>query len=93
VTSVVILDAIPAFTQYRVGSEDSGTPPAGISGVTVEFSNDGGATWTYVPASGGGAPANFDANVTNVRFVMTGDIAAGDGSTAGVSFIVRIVAE
>jgi uncharacterized repeat protein (TIGR01451 family) len=94
VTAIVIYDAIPAFTQYRVGSEDIGTPPATITVVSVEFSDDGGATWAYTPFSGGGgAPANFDANVTNVRFVMTGDIAAGSGSPVGVSFAVRIIAE
>jgi hypothetical protein len=31
--------------------------------------------------------------VTNVRFVMTGSLLAGDASTVGVSFIVRIIAE
>lgn len=93
-TTVVIYDAIPAFTQYRVNSEDIGTPPATITTVDVEFSDDGGASWSYVPVSGGGgAPANFDANVTNIRFVMTGTIAAGDGSAAGVGFAVRIIAE
>jgi uncharacterized repeat protein (TIGR01451 family) len=93
-TNVVILDPIPTFTQYRVGSESVGVPPAGITAVTPEFSDDGGATWTYVPFSGGGgAPANFDANVTNIRFVMTGTIAAGAGSATGVSFTVRIIAE
>jgi uncharacterized repeat protein (TIGR01451 family) len=93
-TSVVIFDPIPAFTQYRVGSEAVGVPPAGITAITPEFSDDGGTTWTYLPVSGGGgAPVNFDANVTNVRFVMTGTVAAGQGSATGVSFTVRIIAE
>jgi len=92
--SVVIYDAIPAYTQFKVGSVSVGTPPPGITSIVAEYSNDGGATWTYVPVSGGGgAPANFDANVTNVRFVMTGTLAPGDASTVGVSFVVRIVAE
>jgi uncharacterized repeat protein (TIGR01451 family) len=93
-TSVIIYDPIPLFTQYRVGSESVGIPPAGITAITPEFSNDGGTSWVYVPVSGGGgAPANFDANVTNVRFRMTGTIAAGQGSATGVSFTVRIIAE
>ncbi|MEE9269506.1 MAG: hypothetical protein V3V49_04525 [Candidatus Krumholzibacteria bacterium] len=93
-TTVVVLDAIPAFTQFRVGSAANGTPPAAITAVTPSYSNDGGTTWVYAPASGGGgAPAGFDANVTNVRFVMTGTLLAGDASTVGVSFIVRIIAE
>jgi uncharacterized repeat protein (TIGR01451 family) len=93
-TTVVIYDALPAFTQFKVGSASVGVPPATVSNIAVEYSNDGGATWTYVPVSGGGgAPANFDANVTNIRYVFTGSIAAGGASTTGVSFVVRIVAE
>ena len=77
-----------------MGSEYSGTPPASITAVTAEYSDDGGATWTYTPVSGGGgAPAGFDASVTHVRFVMTGTLNAGGASTVGVSFGVRIVAE
>jgi len=44
-------------------------------------------------SGGGGAPAGFDASVTNVRFVMTGVLNAGGASTVGVSFAVRIIAE
>jgi len=90
-TLVIVNDALPAFTDYRVGSESTGTPPAGITLITIEFSDDGGATWTYTPVSGGGgAPAGYDANVTNVRWLLTGTIAAGDVSTAGLAFGVRI---
>jgi uncharacterized repeat protein (TIGR01451 family) len=90
-TNVVIYDAMPSFTEFQVGSETTGTAPAGITGITVEFSDDNGATWTYAPASGGGgAPAGYDGNVTNVRWVFTGNLAAGDASTAGVGFTVRI---
>jgi len=93
-TSIVILDAVPAFTQFRVGSAAVGTPPASITGITAQYSNDGGATWTYTPVSGGGgAPANFDAGVTHVRFVLAGDLEPGGASTIGVSFVVRIIAE
>ena len=93
-TAITVVDPVPAFTQFQVGSEDSGTPPASITAVTAEYSDDGGATWTYTPVSGGGgAPAGFDASVTHVRFVMTGTLNAGGASTVGVSFGVRIVAE
>lgn len=92
--AVVIYDAVPSFTQFKVGSASIGTPPPSVTSITPEYSDDGGATWTYVPVSGGGgAPANFDANVTNVRFVMTGTLPPGSASSVGVSFIVRIVAE
>lgn len=92
--NVIVLDPIPAYTQYEVGSEATGTPPVSISGITTQWSNDGGVTWTYVPSSGGGgAPANYDANVTNVRFVFTGTMPPGAASTVGLTFAVRIIAE
>jgi uncharacterized repeat protein (TIGR01451 family) len=91
---IAIYDAIPAWTQYRVGSAATGTLAAGITAITIEFSDDGGATWAYVPVSGGGgAPASFDANVTNVRWTLTGTLGAGSATTDGVSFTVRIIAE
>ncbi|MCI0450887.1 MAG: hypothetical protein L0Z51_00690 [Candidatus Latescibacteria bacterium] len=91
VTAIVIYDAIPAWTQFQVGSAVSGTAPASITSVTIEYSDDNGATWAYAPASGGGgAPAGYDANVTNVRWVFAGDLLAGASSTTGVGFTVRI---
>ncbi len=92
--TIVIYDAIPGWTQYRVGSATSGTLAAGISSIAIEFSNDGGTSWTYTPASGaGGAPANFDATVTDIRWVLAGSLSGGDGTTDGVGFVVRIIAE
>ncbi|MBN2071117.1 MAG: hypothetical protein JW814_06620 [Candidatus Krumholzibacteriota bacterium] len=92
--TIVLFDMIPAWTQFRVGSEVSGTFAPGITAITIDFSDDGAATWTYVPVSGGGgAPAGFDANVTNVRWTLTGTLAGGDGTADGVGFIVRIIAE
>ncbi|HEX5132463.1 MAG TPA: hypothetical protein VFX92_08250 [Candidatus Krumholzibacteria bacterium] len=90
-TTIVIYDAVPTWTQFQVGSASAGTAPATISAVTIEYSNDNGATWAYAPASGGGgAPAGYDANVTNVRWVFTGDLLAGASSTTGIGFTVRI---
>lgn len=90
-TTVVVYDAIPSYTQFQVGSQTTGTPPASVAGIAVEFSDDNGATWTYTPSSGGGgAPAGYDGNVTNVRWVFTGNLPAGAASTAGVGFTVRI---
>jgi trimeric autotransporter adhesin len=91
ITTIVIYDAIPAWTQFLVGSASTGTAPASISSITIEYSDDNGATWAYAPASGGGgAPAGYDANVTNVRWVFAGNLLAGGSSTAGVGFTVRI---
>ena len=93
-TTIVIYDAIPAWTQYRVGSATTGTLAPGIIGITIEFSDDGGTNWGYSPVStGGGAPVDFDANVTNVRWIFNGTLAGGDGTADGVGFIVRIIAE
>jgi uncharacterized repeat protein (TIGR01451 family) len=90
-TTVVVYDAVPAFTQFQVGSATSGIPPAGVTGITVEYSDDNGATWTYTPVSGaGGAPAGYDATVTNIRFAFSGNLVAGAASTTGVGFTVRI---
>jgi uncharacterized repeat protein (TIGR01451 family) len=90
-TNVIVYDAMPSFTQFQVGSASTGTAPAGITAIAVEYSDDNGATWVYAPASGaGGAPAGYDAAVTNVRFVFTGILSAGAASTAGVGFTVRI---
>ncbi len=90
-TTIVVYDAVPAWTQFQVGSAVTGTPPASITSITIEYSDDNGATWTYAPASGGGgAPAGYDANVTNVRWVFAGNLLAGASSTTGVGFTVRI---
>lgn len=89
--TIVIYDAIPAWTQFQVASSTTGAAPATITGIAVQYSDDNGATWAYAPASGGGgAPAGYDANVTNVRFVFTGSLLAGASSTTGVGFTVRI---
>lgn len=93
-TSLVIVDARPSATQFQVGSESVGVAPAGVTAIVTEFSSDGGSTWAYAPVSGGGgAPAGFDAAVTNIRWVFTGTLDPGDASTAGVGFAVRIIAE
>ena len=92
--NIVIYDAIPAWTQYRFNSAVNGTLAPGITAMTITFSDDGGATWALVPASGGGgAPAGFDARVTNVRWELTGTLAGGASTADGVSLIVRIIAE
>jgi uncharacterized repeat protein (TIGR01451 family) len=90
-TTIVIYDAVPTWTQFQVGSATAGTAPATVTGIAIEYSNDNGATWAYAPASGGGgAPAGYDASVTNVRWVFTGDLLAGASSTTGIGFTVRI---
>ncbi len=74
---LIIFDPIPNNTDFKLGSE---TITPGTTGLTiiVEFSNDFVAatptlaTWTYVPASGGGgAPTGYDRNVKAVRWRVT----------------------
>ena len=90
-TTIEVYDAVPNFTWFQVGSALPGVPPATITLITVSYSDDNGGTWAYAPASGGGgAPAGYDANVTNVRWVFTGNIAAGGASSTGLSFAAQI---
>lgn len=75
----------------KVGSMLSSPGTTGLV-ATFEYSNDGGTTWTYVPVSGGGgAPAGYDRNVTNVRWVFTGSLSNVPPNNSGsVGFTVRI---
>ena len=70
---------------YKLGSASISSPWS----ATIEFSNDGGATWSYTPVSGGGgAPAGYDRTVTNIRWSVIGNVAVG--ATGTLSFTVRI---
>jgi hypothetical protein len=70
---------------YKLASASISSPWT----ATIEFSNDGGSTWTYVPVSGaGGAPSGYDRTVTNIRWSLAGKLAISDSGT--LSFIVRI---
>src|SRR5205823_5326932 len=58
-SNLAVVDSIPATVQYKVAST-SATLPAGVT-AAIEYSSDGGVTWTYVPVSAGcNAPAGFD---------------------------------
>jgi uncharacterized repeat protein (TIGR01451 family) len=88
--SVVDVDSLPAEVQFKVGSVVN-TFPAGV-GVTVEYSNNGGAAWTYTPVSlGCGAPAAYDACVTHIRWSLQnplGSVAPDNSGTA--EFVAQI---
>ena len=66
----------------------------GTTGLTISivYSNDNGATWTYTPAGGaGGAPAGYDRTVTHVRWTFTGNLSQAAPNNAGsVGFTTRI---
>lgn len=93
--NVVLRLALDRFTALRLntyGVNQHTQFNAGSSGLTsnaITYSNDGGATFTYVPVSGGGgAAAGFDANVTTVHVTTNGSMATG--SNFSVRYDARI---
>ena len=75
--NVSVVDAVPAFTVFRVGSV--------VTNGTVLYSNDGGAPWAYPPT----ADANGnDAAVTSIQ--VTYPLVAGGGTTEQTTFDVVI---
>lgn len=89
--SLVIKDPIPSSTDFKVGSVTNSLGTTGLT-VAVAYSNDGGTTWTYTPASGGGGgSAGYDRNVTNVRWTFTGNLSqTSPNNTGNVSFTSKI---
>lgn len=99
--SFIIIDPNPANVDplervfhnvdFKIGSMTS-TP--GTSGLvaTFSYSNNGGTTWTYTPVSGGGgAPAGYDRNVTNIRWSFAGNLSqTSPNNTGSVGFTARI---
>jgi hypothetical protein len=86
--SIIVGDPIPANTGFRLGSA-SFSPGTTSLTTTVSYSNDGGTTWTYTPASGlCGAPAGYDDCVTDIRWTMSGSMQADESFSVG--FVVRV---
>ncbi|MBA2734375.1 MAG: right-handed parallel beta-helix repeat-containing protein, partial [Acidobacteria bacterium] len=87
----IITDPIPANTDFKVGSVTTNLGTTGMT-VTIAYSNDGAATWTYTPVSGAGsAPTGYDRIVTHVRWSFAGNLSqAVPNNTGSVGFIVRI---
>jgi uncharacterized repeat protein (TIGR01451 family) len=88
--SVVVADTLPQQVDFQVGSVASSLPP-GISAV-VEYSNDAGASWTYVPVSGGcTAPVGYDRCVNNIRWLLQNDLTSTPPDNSGtLQFVARI---
>lgn len=88
--SVVVADTLPQQVDFQVGSAASNLPPG--LGTVVEYSNDGGASWTYVPVSGGcAAPAGYDRCVRNIRWLLQNDLTSTPPENSGtLKFVVRI---
>ncbi|HEX8560591.1 MAG TPA: DUF11 domain-containing protein [Pyrinomonadaceae bacterium] len=96
--SIVLVDPNAATTlrindstDFKVGSVTNSLGSTGLS-VAVAYSSDGGASFTYTPASGGGgAPAGYDRNVTHIRWSFAGSLSHAAPNNAGsVAFVVRI---
>jgi uncharacterized repeat protein (TIGR01451 family) len=100
--SIVITDPTPASLSLFVGDLPGTTGPllfsAGSSGTTysfaglasttddVEFSNNGGTTWTYVPTPNA---AGVDPAVTHIRIRPKGTMAAGSSFTLNFGYLVK----
>lgn len=96
--SLVIVDAIPDNTDFKVSSATSSLGTTGLT-VAVEYSSDyaaaspGTATWTYTPASGGGsASTGYDRNVKAIRWRVTaGNLSStAPNNTGSIGFTVKI---
>jgi len=90
-SNMVITDPVPANTDFKVGSVTNTLGTTGLS-VVVSYSNDGGATWIYTPASGsGGAPTYYDRAITHVRWLLTGSLSQNSPNNSGtISFTAQI---
>jgi uncharacterized repeat protein (TIGR01451 family) len=89
--TLVISDPIPNNTDFKVGSVTNNLGSTGLT-VVVAYSHNGGSTFVYTPASGGGgAPVGYDRNVTNIRWTFTGNLSQSAPNNAGsVTFTARI---
>ncbi len=87
---VAVVDTVPSAVQFKVGSVVS-SPPAGVTAV-VEYSKDAGATWMYVPVTGGcSAPAGYDRCVNRVRWRLQNPLSYSAPNNAGaLQFVAQI---
>jgi uncharacterized repeat protein (TIGR01451 family) len=73
--AVTVVDSVAGQVTFQLGSVVNTLPP-GVS-VSVAYSNDAGATWTYVPASlGCAAPAGYDGCVNRIRWTLLTTLSA-----------------
>lgn len=89
-TTVAIMDMLGKFTALRLNTYGAGqhfqfvdgSPSSTLGLGTPVYSNNDGATYVYVPSSGGGgAPAGYDTAITNFRVPMTGTMPPGSSFT------------
>jgi uncharacterized repeat protein (TIGR01451 family) len=90
-SAFVITDPIPTHTDFKLGSITNNLGTTGLM-PTLAYSNNGGATWTYIPLSGaGGAPAGYDRSVTHVRWSFGASLSQTPPNNSGsVGLTARI---
>ncbi|MDH3569746.1 MAG: DUF11 domain-containing protein, partial [Gemmatimonadota bacterium] len=88
--NVVAVDSLAAELEFKVGSV-SDSLPAGVT-VSVQYSDDGGATWAYTPASlGCGAPTDYDGCVTHIRLALQNVLGSvAPDNTGSFEYVARI---
>ncbi len=89
--NLIIIDPIPANTDFKVSSVTTLLGTTGLT-ATVAYSNNGGSTYAYTPASGGGgASPGYDRSATHIRWTFTGNLSqTPPNNSGGVSFASRI---
>ena len=89
-SNVAVVDSIPTSVQFKLATA-SATLPAGVT-VAIEYSNDGGVTWTYTPVSAGcTAPAGFDRCVNRIRWRLLAALSSVAPNNQGtLQFVSRI---
>lgn len=97
-TNVAVTDSLSPYAYFGLNSYGAGVPFQFVNGAPSSglalgapvYSSDKGVTWAYTPVSGGGgAPAGYDANVTNWNIPMTGTMNAS-GANFTVNFKVQV---
>ncbi len=88
--NVTLIDDLSPFASFEVGSitfTDGATSSSltYTAGADDDYSNDNQSTWAATPTSGtGGAPAGYDATITDLRVDFSGQTMA-----AGSSFVIE----
>jgi len=87
-SALVVVDPVPAEVGLQIGSVTFDPGSTSLT-ATIQYSNDNGATWTYLPGTGGcSAPLQYDYCVTHVRWELSGTMPADQ--SFNVSFAGRV---
>ncbi len=87
-SNIEVTDQIPTNTGFKVGTATFNPLTSTLtSGIT--YSDDNGTSWTYTPVSTGcSAPAGYDNCVTDVKWIMTGNMPTN--TSFSVEMVVRV---